>query len=242
MNTDITKAVQQRLSDLGWYSGKIDGDAGPATEKAIVDFKTASELNPRAFVGVVTLQALFDDAAIRAKKAEPAPVPLTAVAPWMAVAKQLEGTKEYAGAASNPTIMAWARYLRLSASYVNDGVAWCGLFVAYVMSTTMPGDKLPLNPLGARSWLSYGKSVEPGYGAILVFWRGSKKGWLGHVGFYVGEDADNYFVLGGNQSDSVSVTKIAKARLLGARAPANFNLQPKKVAMTSSGKVSTNEA
>lgn len=44
----------------------------------------------------------------------------------------------------------------------------------------------------------------------------------GHVGFYVGEDAKGYYVLGGNQGDKVSVVRIAKDRLLpnGIRWPA----------------------
>ena len=38
---------------------------------------------------------------------------------------------------------------------------------------------------------------------------------LGHVGFVVGEDkVGNLMILGGNQSDSVSITPISKSRLL----------------------------
>lgn len=245
MNDDIVKAFQQRLADLGYYDGPIDGQAGNGTEKAVIAFKKASELNPRSFVGVVTMQALFDDGAIRAKKPEPSPEPAKVLgnnAVWMTVAKKLEGTKEFAGAPSNPVILAWAKQLGLSASYANDGVAWCGLFVGHVMKSACPSEPLPKNPLGARAWLEYGKDVTPGYGAILVFWRGSKTGWQGHVGFYVGEDANNYYVYGGNQNDTVQVSKIAKSRLLGARAPKFVPFTPVKVPMTTIGPVSVNEA
>ena len=242
MNDEIVKAFQQRLADLGWYTGPIDGVAGASTANAVAEFKKATALNPRKYVGVVTMQALFDDAAIRASKPIPAPIQVGTTATWMGTAKSLEGTKEFAGAPSNPFILQWARELDLSAVYVNDGVAWCGLFVAHVMSIVVPGDLLPKNPLGARSWLNYGKSCMPGYGAILVFWRGTKSGWSGHVGFYVGEDENNFYVLGGNQSDTVNVTKVAKGRLLGARAPKSVPFTPVKVRMATSGKVSTNEA
>lgn len=248
MHQEILKAFQQRLADLGWYSGPIDGDIGTGTQDAVSAFKKAMAMNPRKYVGIVTMQALFDDGAIRAPKTTPkSPTPAIAFgnASWMPFAKQYEGLKEFAGAPSSPIILGWARELGLSATYTNDGIAWCGLFVAHAMSS-IPGtsnpDPLPKNPLGARAWLEYGKDVKPGYGAILVFWRGSKSGWQGHVGFYVGEDDNYYYVFGGNQSDSVSVTKIAKGRLLGARAPKSVPFTPVKVHMSMTGQASTNEA
>lgn len=39
------------------------------------------------------------------------------------------------------------------------------------------------------------------------------------MGFYWAEDDDAYHVLGGNQSNSVNITRIAKDRLLSARWP-----------------------
>ncbi len=71
-----------------------------------------------------------------------------------------------------------------------------------------------------RALLKFGAPVSPTLGAILVFWRGKRTGWLGHVGFYTGEDTSAYHVLGGNQGDKVSITRIAKERLLEARWPA----------------------
>lgn len=41
----------------------------------------------------------------------------------------------------------------------------------------------------------------------------------GHVGLYVGEDADCFHVLGGNQSAAVTITRIAKARLFAVQQP-----------------------
>jgi len=77
-------------------------------------------------------------------------------------------------------------------------------------------------------------------GDILVF---SRKGG-GHVGFYVAEDATAYHVLGGNQSDSVSITRIAKSRLYSCQRAA-YNITPssvKKYFMDATGKLSANEA
>jgi hypothetical protein len=54
-------------------------------------------------------------------------------------------------------------------------------------------------------------------GAVLVF----KRAGGGHVGFYMGEDPDGQAlqVLGGNQADQVSVTRIMRNRLFAARWP-----------------------
>ena len=64
----------------------------------------------------------------------------------------------------------------------------------------------------------FGQDTRPAPGAVLVFERGSG----GHVGFAVGQDDTHFYVLGGNQSDAVTVARIGKPRLLGARWPATF--------------------
>ncbi len=60
--------------------------------------------------------------------------------------------------------------------------------------------------------------VQPVIGAVLIFERGSG----GHVGFALGQDETNFFLLGGNQSDAVTIARVAKYRLLGARWPSTF--------------------
>lgn len=54
----------------------------------------------------------------------------------------------------------------------------------------------------------------------MVFWRNSPQSGLGHVGFYAGEDKSAYRILGGNQSDEVSLAWVSKDRFVGARWPA----------------------
>lgn len=237
---EIVQAFQQRLKDLGWYSGTVDGTVGTLTEKAVVAFKTAAKLNPRPFVGVVTMHALFDD---DAPKGTPSPVYTDGndQYPWMVEAKKRIGIKETPGTGNNPVIMQWAKNIGQGNVYKADETSWCGLFVGDVIHSTFADEKLPTNPLGARQWLTFGVQTTPGVGAILVFWRGSRDGWQGHVGFYVGEDATNYYVLGGNQSDSVNITKVAKNRLLGARAPKSVIFIPHIAKMSAAGEVSHNE-
>ena len=75
---------------------------------------------------------------------------------------------------------------------------------------------LGTNLYRARNWLLFGQGTKPVPGAVLIFERGSG----GHVGFDIGQDGTHFFVLGGNQSEAVTIARIAKPRLLGARWPA----------------------
>lgn len=121
-------------------------------------------------------------------------------------------------------------------------IAWCGAFVATCLRKWRPEVELPGNPLGARPWGAFGEACTPQRGAVLTFWRGSLAGWQGHVGFYAGEDPTAFHVLGGNQSDRVTITRIARNRLLQSRWPTGV-AQPLHIRrLTAGGNLSTNEA
>ena len=98
---------------------------------------------------------------------------------------------------------------------------WCD-FVETCMGVGFPDEPLlgalGLKPYWARNWLLFGQETRPAVGAVLVFARGSG----GLVGFAVGQDDTQFFVLGGNQSDAVTIARIAQSRLLGARWPAIY--------------------
>lgn len=162
-------------------------------------------------------------------------------APRMLVeALKLYGTKEVIGAGDNPEILAWAKETGLNKVYSADSVPWCGLFMAVVAKRA---DKdIPKDPLWARNWAKFGQSVpEPGLGDVLVFQRGN----AGHVSLYIGEDETAYHCLGGNQSDGVTITRIAKSRCIAIRRPVWKTLQPdnvRKIVLEADGELSTNEA
>ena len=101
-----------------------------------------------------------------------------------------------------------------------DDIPWCGLFVGHCISSTLDQEAVPTGLLGARSWERFGIKTDPTPGAVMVFWRKSQQSGLGHVGFYAGEDDTAYRILGGNQSDSVSLAWVKKDRLVAARWPA----------------------
>lgn len=156
---------------------------------------------------------------------------------WMNIAKTLIGTNETPGNKNNPTIIQWAKDLGIINEYNADSIPWCGLFVARVMSES--GHDVIDSPLWALSWKNYGEKLsKPLYGSILVF----KRTGGGHVGFCVGYDDDYYHVLGGNQSDSVSITRIEKARCVAIRWPNNVPHGPEAPHQTLNVSVSTNEA
>lgn len=151
------------------------------------------------------------------------------------------GVHEKLGRGSNPTIMQWAKRTGMGNVYTDDSIPWCGLFMAYAVMQA--GFDAPVNPLWARNWLTFGRdaSGDASLGDVLVFTRGKS----GHVGIYVGEDRDCYHVLGGNQSDSVMIKRIAKARCIGHRRCKWRINQPagvKPIHLPPSGKISTNEA
>lgn len=169
------------------------------------------------------------------------------------------GVKETAGGANSPVIMGWAAEVGRDAigyTYTADSVPWCGLFAAVICDRA--GKTVPTGPLYALNWSGFGTAVAirkglnvnnpliflPGkaasLGDVLVFRREGG----GHVGFYIGEDANYFCVLGGNQSDSVSITWIAKSRCVSVRRPA-YTSAPASVKpyrLARSGAISTNEA
>ena len=74
----------------------------------------------------------------------------------------------------------------------------------------------------ARSFLKWGmRIIEPKFGDIVVFYRGNKKGWQGHVAFYHSKSRiPGYIkVLGGNQKDQVSIARYPNRKILGYRRP-----------------------
>jgi uncharacterized protein (TIGR02594 family) len=160
---------------------------------------------------------------------------------WLVTARTYVGLAEIPGKGTNPTIAGWLA--KLKAPWRDDETAWCGTFVAACF------DAVGIIPVkgwaGARNWLTFGASIPaPCVGCVVVFWRGSKTGWSGHVGFVVGKDAQgNLMVLGGNQGNMVSIKPFNRDRVLGYRW---FNATPHPdlvlPIVASDGKVSTNEA
>ena len=138
-------------------------------------------------------------------------------------AQRWVGIKEVGGTVDNPMLMAM---LKLDNDWPShDEVPWCSAFANFVCwILRLPRSK----DLRARSWLTVGRGVELADAEaafdIVILKRGSGEqpgpeviDAPGHVGFYAGRFGDFIEVLGGNQSDTVKVSRYPVKRLLGVR-------------------------
>jgi uncharacterized protein (TIGR02594 family) len=98
----------------------------------------------------------------------------------------------------------------------DDETAWCAAFLGAVLERE--GIR-STRSLRARSYVDWGEALDGArLGAIAVLSRGGNPA-LGHVGFVVGETQDRIVLLGGNQSDAVTVAAFDRGRLLALRWP-----------------------
>lgn len=126
------------------------------------------------------------------------------------------GVKEVTGNRDNPVIMQY--YADAGHPHItHDETPWCAAFVGAILKKAgLPNTGL----LTARSYLTYGVGLQtPEPGCIVVMTRGNPNSWEGHVGFYVEDAGPNIKVLGGNQSNSVSIASFPKAKVLAYRNP-----------------------
>jgi uncharacterized protein (TIGR02594 family) len=158
---------------------------------------------------------------------------------WLSVARMTLGIKEVAGAASNAVIVQWAKDIGAPA-YTDDGIAWCAVWANRLMlACQLPMSGKGFDLLRARSFESWGVPlVIPSFGCVMTFRRPEG----GHVGLYLGENQTHYCVLGGNQSDSVSVAWLAKERLTAMRWPTGLPAHEGHVWLTGTGPTSENES
>jgi uncharacterized protein (TIGR02594 family) len=135
-----------------------------------------------------------------------------------------QNTTEITGAKSNPVILKMAKDAGVSDIYKNDDVPWCA--VAQTAIAIRAGKEVPFagyDRLRAASFLKFGKEViKPVLGDTLVFTRQGG----GHVGIYIAEDETTYHVMGGNQGNRFSITRLLKSRLSGVRRPVYNSGQP----------------
>lgn len=134
-------------------------------------------------------------------------------ASWVNIARREIGQKEVPGSGNNPRIV---EYHAAASGTAPDAVPWCSSFVNWcMMQVGVPRTQSK----AARSWSSWGRSIpdfEPG--AVVVLSRGSDPS-KGHVGFFVGRENGLIRLLGGNQSDAVSIASYDPDRLVAIRMP-----------------------
>jgi uncharacterized protein (TIGR02594 family) len=141
------------------------------------------------------------------------------------IAQRFVGIEEADGPTSDPMILAM---LKLDAKWVEDDeTPWCSAFANYVAwLLRLPRSK----SLAARSWLTVGIPIPLEDALpendIVVLWRGLEPQpgpdvlqAPGHVGFFASQERGfgKVWLLGGNQSDRVSIAPFDAGRVLGVR-------------------------
>jgi len=136
----------------------------------------------------------------------------TALTPYEWAKKEwLLGIKEISGKDHNPRIVWYHSFTTLRAT--DDETPWCSSFMCAAAEST--GFK-STRSAAAKSWLTYGEEGNGDVGEMVVFKRGAGH----HVAFVnkTFKQGDKFIsVLGGNQSDSVSVAKYKTDNLLAFR-------------------------
>jgi len=136
---------------------------------------------------------------------------------WMEIAWEQLGEEEIPGPKHNPEIVAYFADSK-NAGIQRDEVAWCAAFTGAVLERC--GIR-STRSLMARSYEDFGQPVpidKPRTGCIAVLKR-TNDPRFGHVGFVVGWTRDTIQLLGGNQSNAVSVANFDRDRVVALRWP-----------------------
>ncbi|MER8852874.1 hypothetical protein NKH94_14885 [Mesorhizobium australicum] len=179
------------------------------------------------------LQAAFAKAFALIKELAPEDLPnADGTAPWMPGAEAEQTAWAPLGDETTP-----AAQTRIRGYFADIGQplaagteipAWCGAFAGFCVNKTNPAlfKAITGNPLSSGSWQSFGnESVplgdpSPPRGAIVVMSPDKNSSSASHVGFfsrYLGSDNEQVELLGGNQSDRVTLTKFDRAKILAIR-------------------------
>lgn len=226
-----TKLVQEALIKRGYHLGPsgADGDFGRMTRLAVTAFQRDSkiEVSFPGTVGPKTIAALG------------LATSTVILPPWYLEAKRKIGLHEKL---NNKSLR---EYLKSDGSTLGDPsvLPWCGDLMETVIALALPDEPMVANPYWALNWMKFGVPLSDGMvplGAIAPF----KRPEGGHIGQIVGHDRDYFHVLGGNQSNSISIVKMDKDRLSGSlRWPRTYPLPTLSLPYTTlDATISTNEA
>ena len=58
------RKLQERLKELGYYTGELDGQFGPGTREAVISFQKKNRLDADGLAGEETQKVLYSDEAV----------------------------------------------------------------------------------------------------------------------------------------------------------------------------------
>jgi len=231
LTRDEVRRIQTALRRADIDPGPVDGILGPRTAAAISAFKRSLGFLARPYVGRLTWDALMDVEEDITPPVQPLDLP-----PWVREGVRIKGWHERA---DNKALRNW---LASDGRALGDPAVfpWCGDFAETCIRLSQRDEPFPgalgRNPYWALNWRLFGRPCRPAFGAVISISRDGG----GHVGFAVGEDHGRIFVLGGNQSNSVSVAPIAKSRFSAEswRWPVTTNETPRDLPHMTSAEAS----
>jgi uncharacterized protein (TIGR02594 family) len=136
---------------------------------------------------------------------------------WLTAARRELGQRERPGPSENTRIIWYHSFSKLHAQ--SETVPWCASFVNAMLESS--GIR-STRSAAAKSYATWGEECELKDGAIVVFGKADPDaGGTGHVAFCVGIEGDSVLVLGGNQTNAVTVAKRPKSRIVAVRWPVN---------------------
>jgi uncharacterized protein (TIGR02594 family) len=144
--------------------------------------------------------------------------PLPSDPRWLKAAFKDLGLHEIRGPRHNARVLEMFRIAGHDEIH-DDETAWCSAAEnTWMVESGIRGT----GSLAARSWLAWGKKLDTSKtiprGAVLIFRRGTSS-YQGHVCTLLEDMGEFLKVIGGNQSDAVTVTTMRRAPLIGARWP-----------------------
>jgi uncharacterized protein (TIGR02594 family) len=151
---------------------------------------------------------------------------------WIQIALAEQGQSEIAGSKHNPRIVAYHQTVSMKAR--DDETPWCASFVEWCLREAgLRGT----GSAAARSYEDWGVFLDkPVLGAIVTFTRPGG----GHVGFYMGQRDGQWLILGGNQSNRVSIAPYDPSRMTSIRWPSGVPLPNAVAPLSKSGVIKGN--
>lgn len=125
------------------------------------------------------------------------------------------GIKEIPGMQDNPEVLKYFNDIGFDGAKLKDETAWCSALINWC---AFKANLKRSGKLTARSWVNIGLEVEtPELGDVVVLWRESRLSWKGHVGIFIRKTENWVYMLGGNQSNQVNISKYPINRVLTYR-------------------------
>lgn len=207
-----------------WVQTRVTAHGFPVTIDGIWDRPDIDALKSFQKAQGLPQTGVTDSATVKALKTNPdAPgavveAPAETMPPWMAEMHRKMGLHEIR---DNAALIAWLKIGR----YLGNprDLPWCGDAIESCIAKTLPSEPLPANPFFAQAWNTFGVDVKvPLVGGIgVIRWTPTS----GHVGIVAGIDGGTVYMLGGNQSNSISVAGFPRSKFIGFRWPKTY---PKK--------------